>query len=124
MTRSQRQADRKGQMLRRIWFLFLGAGLLTPVAQAEESRVGVQLSGIGTLTCAHWRSSAATRAEGTVWILGFWSGLNYVAAASEQSQPNVSEKQVIAEVVKQCTSDPSQILASATWASYVNASGK
>jgi hypothetical protein len=124
MTGLQRQADRKGQMLRRIWFLFLGAGLLSSVAKAEESRVGVQLSGIGTLTCAHWRSSAATRAEGTVWILGFWSGLNYVAAASEQSQPNVNEKQVISEVVKLCASDPSQILASATWAAYINASGK
>jgi len=111
-------------MLRRILFLFLGAGLLSSVARAEEFRVAVQLNGIGTLTCSHWRSTAATRAEGTVWILGFWSGLNYVAAASEQSQPNVSEKQVIAEVVKFCTSDPSQVLASAAWGAYVNVSVK
>src|SRR5882757_2061672 len=111
-------------MLRRICFLLLGAGLLSSAARAEESRVAVQLNGIGTLSCAHWRSSAASRAEGTVWILGFWSGLNYVAAASEQSQPGAGEKQVIAEVVKLCTRDPSQVLASAVWAAYVNASGK
>ena len=59
-----------------------------------------------------------------MWILGFWSGLNYVAAASEQPQPGAGEKQIVAEVAKLCTSDPSQVLASAVWAAYVNASGK
>ena len=107
-------------MLRRIFFLLLGAGLLFSVARAEESRVTVQLTGIGALPCAHWRSTPATRAEGTVWILGFWSGLNYVAAASDQSQPKSTEKQVIAEVARICATDPSQILASVTWAVYVD----
>ena len=111
-------------MPRRIWILLLGAGLLCSVARAEESRVAVQLSGIGALTCAHWRSTAATRAEGIVWILGFWSGLNYVAAASEQLQPKSTEKQVIAEVARICATDPSQVLASVTWAVYVDFSGK
>jgi len=107
-------------MLRRISFLLLGAGLLSSIARAEESRVTVQLTGIGALTCAHWRSTPATRAEGTVWILGFWSGLNYVAAASDQSQPKSTEKQVIAEVTRICATDPSQVLASVTWAVYVD----
>ena len=111
-------------MPRWIWFLVLGAGLLCSVAKAEESKVAVQLSGIGALTCAHWRSTAATRAEGTVWILGFWSALNYVAAASEQSQPKSTEKQIIAEVARICATDPSQVLASVTWAIYVDFSGK
>ena len=107
-------------MPRRIWILLLGAGLLSPVARAEESRVAVELNGIGAMSCAHWRSTAATRGEGIVWIFGFWSGLNYVAAASEQDHPSLSEKQVIAEVVRICATDPSQILASATWSAYVN----
>ena len=111
-------------MPRRIWLPLLGAGLLASTAHAEESRVAVQLSGIGALTCAHWRSTAATRAEGVVWILGFWSGLNYVAAASEQGQPKSTEKQVIAEVARICATDPSQILASVTWAVYVDSSGR
>ena len=98
--------------------------MLCSVARAEESRVAVQLSGIGALTCAHWRSTPATRAEGIVWILGFWSGLNYVAAASEQVQPKAAEKQVIAEVARICAADPSQVLASVTWAVYVDFSGK
>lgn len=107
-------------MPRRIWILLLGAGLLAPVAQAEESRVAVELNGIGAMTCAHWRSSAATREEGIVWIFGFWSGLNYVAAASEQDHPNLSAKQVIAEVARICATDPTQVLASAAWSAYVN----
>jgi hypothetical protein len=111
-------------MLRRIWFLLLGIGLLSSVASAEESRVAVQLSGIGALTCAHWRSTAATRAEGTVWILGFWSALNYVAAASGQVQPKLAEKQVVSEVARICATDLSQVLASVTWAVYVDSAGK
>jgi hypothetical protein len=111
-------------MPRRFCVLLLGAGLLASVARAEESRVSVHLSGIGALTCAHWRSTAATRAEGTIWILGFWSGLNYVAAASGQVQPTTSEKQVIAEVARICATDPSQVLASVTWSVYVDFSGK
>jgi hypothetical protein len=111
-------------MPRRMWFLLLLAGLLASVAKAEESRVAVQLSGIGALTCAHWRSTAAMRAEGMVWIFGFWSGLNYVAAASEQVQPKLTEKQVVAEVMRVCATDPSQILASVTWGVYVDFSGK
>ena len=111
-------------MLRRILFLFLGAGLLSSIAGAEEAKVAVHLSGVGASTCAHWRSSAATRAEGTVWIFGFWSGLNYVAAASEQAQPHSTEKEIIDEVVRVCMTDPSQVLAGAAWAAYINVSEK
>ena len=107
-------------MPRRMWILLLGAGLLSPVAKAEESRVTVELSGIGAMSCAHWRSTATTRGEGIVWIFGFWSGLNYVAAASEQDHPNLNEKQVIAEVTRICATDPTQVLASAAWSAYVN----
>src|ERR1700722_6723844 len=107
-------------MPRRMWTLLLGASLLSPVAKAEESKVAVELSGIGAMTCAHWRSTAVTRGEGIVWIFGFWSGLNYVVAASEQDHPALNEKQVIAEVARICATDPSQILASAAWSAYVN----
>jgi hypothetical protein len=78
------------------------------------------MKGIGSLTCAHWRSTPATRAEGTVWIFGFWTGLNYVAAASEQTQPNVKETEMISQVERVCTQQPSQVLASAAWAAYLN----
>jgi hypothetical protein len=111
-------------MPRRIWFLLLGVSLLSSLSRAEEAKVAVRLNGVGAMTCAHWRSSAATRAEGTVWILGFWSGLNYVAAASQQAQPASTEKDLITETVRVCAADPSQILANAVWTAYLNASKK
>ena len=107
-------------MRRSILLFLLGAGLFCSAAQAEDEKVAVHLSGAGASTCAHWRSSAATRAEGTVWIFGFWSGLNYVAAASGQAQPNANEKEVIAEVARVCMTDPSQVLGSAAWTAYLN----
>ena len=111
-------------MLRPILYFLLGTGLLSSIARAEEAKVEVHLGGIGASTCAHWRASAATRAEGTVWIFGFWSALNYVAAASDQAQPNATEKEMIAEVTRVCVSDPSQVLASAVWAAYTDVSQK
>ena len=106
-------------MRRSILLFLLGAGLFCSAAQAEDEKVEVHLNGAGASTCAHWRSSAAARAEGTVWIFGFWSGLNYVAAASGQTQPNSTEKELIAEVARVCTTDPSQVLASAAWTAYL-----
>ena len=111
-------------MLRRIGFFAFALNLVSSHAMAGETKVAVQLNGIGATTCAHWRSTAASRAEGTVWIFGFWSGLNYVAAASEQAQPKSDEKAVIAEVVRICATDPSQVLASAAWAAYLNLAEK
>jgi hypothetical protein len=111
-------------MPRLVLFLLLGAGILSSIAKAEEAELSVHLTGIGASTCAHWRSSAATRAEGTVWIFGFWSALNYVAAASQQAQSGSTEKEMIGEVVRGCMTDPSQALASAAWAAYLNASKK
>jgi len=113
-------------MLRKILLLLFGACLLAPIAKAEEAaddaKVSVHLNGVGGLTCAHWRSSSAARAEGTVWIFGFWSGLNYVAAATQQPQSNAPEKEIVAEVVRVCMANPSQVLASAAWAAYLNLS--
>jgi hypothetical protein len=111
-------------MLRRTGFIALALGLLSSHAVAGETKVAVQLDGIGAKTCAHWRSTAASRAEGTVWIFGFWTGLNYVAAASEQTQASSDEKAVIAEVARVCAADPSQVLASAAWAAYLNLAKK
>jgi len=70
------------------------------------------------MSCAHWRSSKGHLSEGIVWIYGFWTGLNYVAAASEQPQSGTAAVSV-AEVKKACASEPSQTLASAIWNTYL-----
>src|SRR5260370_1070844 len=53
---------------------------------AQDTKVSVDMMGIGGMSCAHWQSTEAHRLEGTIWIYGFWTGLNYVASASEQTE--------------------------------------
>src|ERR1700689_5906144 len=59
------------------------------LSSAQDAKVSVDMIGIGGLSCAHWQSTQAHRLEGTIWIYGFWTGLNYVASASEQTATKV-----------------------------------
>jgi hypothetical protein len=86
---------------------------------AQDAKVSVDMMGIGGLSCAHWQSTQAHRLEGTIWIYGFWTGLNYVASASEQTETNVDTAVAMAEVKKTCAQRPSQVLASAVWTAYL-----
>jgi hypothetical protein len=88
-------------------------------ALTQDTKVSVDMTGIGALSCAHWRSTKEHLLEGTVWIYGFWTGLNYVAAASEQAQSRTDSDAIVAEVKKTCAQVPSQSLASAVWTSYL-----
>jgi hypothetical protein len=106
-------------MLIRILLLIL---LSTAAAAASEetTRLSINLAGVGTRTCAYWLSDNGHKSEGTVWIYGFWSGLNYVAAASEQDQSKASSAAMIAAVEKACRRDPSRVLAAAAWSAYID----
>src|SRR3979409_2634298 len=88
-------------------------------ASAQDTRVSVDMIGIGGLSCAHWRSTQAHRLEGTVWIYGFWTGLNYVAAASDQNPAQIDVAAIVAQVEKTCAQQTSQTLASAAWTTYL-----
>ena len=88
-------------------------------ALAQDAKISVGMTGIGSMSCAHWRSSKEHLSEGIVWIYGFWTGLNYVAAASEQAQSATDSTAIVAEVKKACSSEPSQALASAVWTTYL-----
>jgi hypothetical protein len=86
---------------------------------AQDAKVSVDMMGIGGMSCAHWRSTRQHQSEGTVWIYGFWTGLNYVAAASDQTQPKIDTAAIVAEVEKTCALQTSQTLASAVWTTYL-----
>ena len=88
-------------------------------AAAEADPVAVDLTGIGSKTCAYWLSGQGHQSEGAVWIYGFWSGLNYVAAASEQDQSKATGVAMIAAVDRLCRRDPSRVLAAAAWSAYI-----
>jgi hypothetical protein len=90
------------------------------LSSAQDAKVSVNLMGIGGMSCAHWQSTQALRLEGTIWIYGFWTGLNYVAAASGQPESKADTAAVLAEVKKTCAQRPSQVLASAVWTAYLD----
>ena len=89
------------------------------VRPSSAQQVSVEMMGVGGMSCAHWQSTRALRSEGTIWIYGFWTGLNYVAAASGQPESKADTAAVLAEVGKICAQRPSQILASAAWTAYL-----
>jgi hypothetical protein len=109
--------SRASNMMLAVWLALAAA--VPCSALAQEAGISVGMAGIGSMSCAHWRSTKEHSAEGTVWIFGFWTGLNYVAAASEQAQSGIDTNAIIAEVRKTCASDPSQTLASAVWSTYL-----
>jgi redox-regulated HSP33 family molecular chaperone len=94
------------------------AALVCPIS-AQDSKVAVDMMGIGSMSCAHWRSTQAHQLEGTAWIYGFWTGLNYVAAASDQAQAKIDMVAIVVEVKKTCAQQMSQTLASAVWTTYL-----
>ena len=89
-------------------------------SSAQDAKVSVDMMGIGSMSCAHWQSTRALRLEGTIWIYGFWTGLNYVAAASGQAESKADTAAVLAEVQKTCARRPSQVLAGAVWTAYLD----
>jgi hypothetical protein len=91
---------------------------------AQDAKVSVDMMGIGAMSCAHWQSTQENRLEGTIWIYGFWTGLNYVAAASDQTETKVDTAAAVVEVKKTCAQQPSQPLASAVWTAYLDLNKK
>jgi len=89
-------------------------------SSAQDATVSVDMMGIGGMSCAHWQPTQALRLEGTIWIYGFWTGLNYVAAASAQTETKVGTAAVVVEVKKTCAQRPSQVLANAVWPAYLD----
>ena len=88
-------------------------------ALAQDAKVSIGMTGIGGMSCAHWRSTKENVSEGIVWIYGFWTGLNYVAAASDQTQAKIDVAAIVAQVEKTCAQQTSQTLASAAWTTYL-----
>jgi hypothetical protein len=101
-----------------LFAVLIFAAPFCPVS-AQDAKVSIDMVGIGAMSCAHWRSTQEHRLEGTVWIYGFWTGLNYVAAASDQTQAKIDMAAIVAEVEKTCAQQTSQTLASAVWATYL-----
>src|ERR1700676_420272 len=117
-TRQRIFGGRGTQIWRIIFPALVLAALVCPIS-AQDAKVSVDMKGIGSMSCAHWRSAQAHLLEGTVWIYGFWPALNYVAAASDQAQAKIDIAAIVVEVEKTCARQTSQTLASAVWTTYL-----
>ena len=106
-------------MIRRVLFAALVFAAPACPVLAQDAKISVDMIGIGGMSCAHWRSTQEHRLEGTIWIYGFWTGLNYVAAASDQTQAKIDAAAIVNEVEKTCARQTSQTLASAAWTTYL-----
>jgi hypothetical protein len=106
-------------MIKRVLIAVLVFAAPARLVSAQDAKISVDMIGIGRMSCAHWRSTQAHRLEGTIWIYGFWTGLNYVAAASDQTQAKTDEAAIAAQVKKKCAEQTSQPLAGAVWTSYL-----
>jgi hypothetical protein len=106
-------------MIKQVLFAVFFLAVPVCTVSAQDDRISVDMIGIGAMNCAHWRSTQEHRLEGTVWIYGFWTGLNYVAAASGQTQVKIDLAAIVAEVEKTCVQQTSQTLASAAWLTYL-----
>ena len=106
-------------MMKRVLFAALVFAAPAYPVLAQDAKISVDMIGIGSMSCAHWRSTQEHQLEGTVWIYGFWTGLNYVAAASDQTQAKINVAAIVAEVEKTCAQQMSQTLASAVWTTYL-----
>jgi hypothetical protein len=111
------QHDIKAAFMKAAFVLFAFA-FATSAARADE--VSIKLAGIGNRPCSYWLSNENHKLEGTVWIYGFWSGLNYVAASSQQDQAKTDSAAMIAAVEGACRAQPSRILAIAAWTAYID----
>jgi hypothetical protein len=106
-------------MMKRVLFAALVFAAPAYPVLAQDAKISVDMIGIGSMSCAHWRSTEEHRLEGTIWIYGFWTGLNYVAAASDQRQARTDVAAIVNEVEKTCAHQSSQTLASAAWTAYL-----
>jgi hypothetical protein len=93
--------------------------IFAALVQAQDTKISVDMIGIGGMSCAYWRSTQEHRREGTIWIYGFWTGLNYVAAASDQTQAKIAAAAIVNEVERTCAQQTSQTLAGAAWTTYL-----
>jgi hypothetical protein len=89
-------------MIKRVLFAALIFAAPVRLVSAQDAKVSVDMIGIGSMSCAHWRSTQEHLLEGTIWIYGFWTGLNYVAAASGQTQAKIHDAAIGVKVEKTC----------------------
>jgi hypothetical protein len=55
------------RMIKRAFAALVFGALVSP-ASAQDAKLSVEMIGIGSMSCAHWRSTKEDLVEGTIWI--------------------------------------------------------
>lgn len=82
------------------------------MAASEKQPPRVQIFGIGRESCAS-AYEPGQDVERTVWVLGFWSGMNTATASTRGDQTDGLG--ILAEVKLRCSRSPSKLLAQAAY---------
>lgn len=98
-------------------FTVLATAALLHVSNPANDR-DVQIYGIGSETCASWKSDPSREREGDAWLLGYWSGLNRINSASGVVGENAGGEGIIAAVGRMCGRNPGATLGDATYGAY------
>lgn len=113
-----KRADQRGRGL--TWRHLLGIAVAMAASQPAFSQDrAVQIRGIGRSSCASWLSTPAKEAEGTVWVLGFWTGANAFSEGSGSVGSTTDAEGILALVKRRCAADPSALLMSAVTQAYI-----
>ena len=93
--------------------------LVLQAAQATPQTIRVYVFGTGQASCATWLSNPSMEQRGIDWLLGAWSGLNFMNEKHHLVGSHTDELGIIGEVKAFCTAHPSEILYSAVAQTYV-----
>lgn len=85
---------------------------------AYSQAVPMNSFGIGIRSCATWLSTPNKENEGSIWIYGAWSGMNFKNPENHIVGSTSDSNGIVAEVRAICSREPSTTLGSATLQAY------
>lgn len=92
-------------------------GILLVLVGTPARSENTFLIGIGLRSCAYWLSTPSTLNEGSGWLWGFWTGLNYATSSHMVGQSTDAEG-IRGAVRKICENAPETNLADAAAMAY------
>ena len=83
------------------------AASLAMACAAPASAIEIRSYGIGRQPCADFMSNPEHLFQGSVWILGYWTGLNVAGPeGSHMVGQHTESEAIIADVKKACQAEP------------------
>src|ERR1700743_2961151 len=88
--------------------LISALSLAPAVAAPKDNDFNATILGVGRLSCATWKADYAS--QGTSWILGYWTGMNFMNAAHHEVGGSVGSVGILDAVTRYCAAKPSTVM--------------